>query len=74
MNTATPPTHTPIVDEPLPVDAKRVQPNPLGTKKGYNPYDSGRLSRDAAKKPVKKDLRRLGEWLKSKNDAGGNKD
>jgi hypothetical protein len=59
-----------IVDDPLPADAQKVQPNPLGMKKGYNPYDSGRLSRDAAKKSAKKDLRKLGDWIKSKKNAG----
>lgn len=57
-------------DSPSP-DAVRA--NPLGTKKGYDPYDSGRLGKrpDA---PRKKDLRRLGEFLKMKRQAAGNKD
>lgn len=49
-----------------------VRPNPLGTKKGYDPYDSGKLGKQAP--PQKKDLRRLSEWLKLKKQADGNKD
>ena len=33
-------------DAPTPFDP--VRPNPLGTVKGYDPYDSGRLARSAA--------------------------
>lgn len=44
-----------------------VRSNPLGTKKGYDPYDSGKLGKRAA--PQKKDLRRLSEWLKLKKQA-----
>jgi hypothetical protein len=39
-----------------------VKPNPLGTVKGYNPYDSGKLAK--ARAPRKKDLRKLSEWLR----------
>ncbi len=49
-----------------------VRPNPLGTKKGYDPYDSGKLGKPAAP-PRKKDLQRLSEWLKLKRQAA-NKD
>lgn len=49
-----------------------VRPNPLGTKKGYDPYDSGKLGKPPAP-PRKKDLQRLGEWLKLKKQAA-NKD
>jgi hypothetical protein len=56
-------------DAPTPVDAVRA--NPLGTKKGYDPYDSGKLGKAAA--PAKKDLRRLGEFFKLKKQAAGNK-
>jgi hypothetical protein len=57
-------------DAPTPFET--VRSNPLGTKKGYDPYDSGRLG----KKPVpqKKDLRKLSEWLKLKKQAEANKD
>jgi hypothetical protein len=60
-------------DAPTPFD--KVKPNPLGVVKGYNPYDSGRL--DAGKAPEttrKRDLRKLGEWLKLKKQAATNKD
>jgi hypothetical protein len=48
-----------------PDPAETVRSNPLGTKKGYDPYDSGRLGKTAAA-ARKKDLRRLSEWLKLK--------
>jgi hypothetical protein len=57
-------------DAPSPFDSVRA--NPLGTKKGYDPYDSGKLGKPPA--PVKKDLRKLGDWLKLKKQAAGNKD
>ena len=50
-----------------------VRANPLGTKKGYNPYDSGKLGKAPA--PARKtDLRRLSEFFKLKKQAAGNKD
>jgi len=58
-------------DAPTPVDT--VRPNPLGTKKGYDPYDSGKLGKPP-EAPRKKDLRRLGEFLKLKKQAADNKD
>jgi hypothetical protein len=58
-------------DAPTPFDG--VKPNPLGTKKGYNPYDSGKLGKTAAP-PRKKDLRRLSEWLKLKKQVDSKKD
>jgi hypothetical protein len=58
-------------DAPTPFDT--VRPNPLGTKTGYNPYDSGKLGKAPAP-PRKKDLRRLSEFLKLKKQADGNKD
>ncbi len=58
-------------DAPTPFDG--VKANPLGTKKGYNPYDSGKLGKTAAP-PRKKDLRKLSEWLKLKKQATSNKD
>jgi hypothetical protein len=57
-------------DAPTPLDAVRA--NPLGTKKGYDPYDSGKLGKPPA--PRKTDLRRLGEFIKLKRQAAGNKD
>jgi hypothetical protein len=57
-------------DAPSPFETVRA--NPLGGKKGYDPYDSGKLGKPAA--PPKKDLRRLSEFLKLKKQAAGNKD
>ncbi len=59
--------------EDVPPAEDQVKPNPRGTVKGYNPYDSGKLD----KKPHaarKKDLHRLSEWLKLKKQAAGNRD
>lgn len=42
---------------------KRIEENPQGIKKGYDPYDSGQLVKKEWKK--KKDLRRLADWLKT---------
>jgi hypothetical protein len=62
-----------IVDEPQP-SSETVRANPLGKKKGYNPYDSGKLGKPADPAPrKKKDLRRLGEFLKLKKQAAKNK-
>lgn len=61
-------------DAPTPF-RDRVKPNPQGVVKGYNPYDSGSLeSGKPAEVPRKKDLRKLGEWLKLKKQAARNKD
>jgi hypothetical protein len=57
-------------DAPTPFETVRA--NPLGTKKGYDPYDSGKLGKKP--EPRKKDLRRLGEFLKLKKQAANNKD
>jgi hypothetical protein len=58
-------------DAPTPLDL--VQSNPLGTVKGYNPYDSGKLGK-TREAPKKTDLRKLGDWLKLKKQAADNKD
>jgi len=42
---------------------RRIQQNPFGVKKGYDPYDSGLLVKKEWKK--KKDLRKLSEWIKA---------
>jgi pyruvate/2-oxoglutarate dehydrogenase complex dihydrolipoamide acyltransferase (E2) component len=55
-----------LADE-APPPAGPIAENPLGAKKGYNPYESGKLGE--AEKPRKKDLRRLGEWLKLRKQA-----
>ena len=56
-------------DAPTPFET--VRSNPLGTKKGYDPYDSGKLGK--AQAPAKKDLRKLSEFLKLKKQFAGNK-
>jgi hypothetical protein len=58
-------------DAPTPFET--VRSNPLGTKKGYDPYDSGKLGK-RPEPPKKKDLRRLSEFLKLKKQAESNKD
>jgi hypothetical protein len=55
-------------DAPTPFET--VRSNPLGTKKGYDPYDSGKLAKKPP--PAKKDLRKLSEWLKLKKQAESN--
>ena len=57
-------------DAPTPLEL--VKRNPLGTVKGYSPYDSGVLAKKEGA-PRKKDLRKLSEWLKLKKQADGNK-
>ena len=59
-----------IADDAPPA-AETVRANPLGAKKGYDPYDSGKLGKGQA--PRKKDLRKLSEWLKLKKQAEENK-
>jgi hypothetical protein len=62
-----------IAEDDAPAQDAAVRANPLGTKKGYDPYDSGKLGKAPAP-PRKKDLRRLSEWLKLKKQAAGNKE
>ncbi len=61
-----------IADDDAPTPFETVRSNPLGTKKGYDPYDSGKLGKKPP--PAKKDLRKLSEWLKLKKQAEANKD
>lgn len=56
----------------VPTPLELVKRNPLGTVKGYSPYDSGVLAKKKGE-PRKKDLRKLSEWLKLKKQAGNNK-
>jgi hypothetical protein len=56
-------------DAPTPFD--KGKPNPQGTVKGYNPYDSGKLVPTEAPKK-KTDLRKLSDWLKLKKQASKN--
>ena len=58
--------------EDAPTPLGRVQSNPQGIVKGYNPYDSGKLGSTRTAK--KTDLRKLGDWLKLKKQASSNKD
>jgi hypothetical protein len=55
-------------DAPTPFEIAR--PNPLGTVKGYDPYDSGKLGKPPAQPKKKTDLHRLSEWIKIKKQAG----
>lgn len=59
--------------EDAPTPYETVRANPHGTKKGYDPYDSGKLGKTAAT-PRKKDLRRLSEALQLKKQAAKNQD
>ena len=60
------------IAEDAPTPAKTIKANPLGTVKGYDPYESGKL--DDKPKPRKKDLRKLGEWIALRKQATDNKD
>lgn len=59
--------------DPDPRASRRIPENPTGTRKGYDPYESGRLNRALKEKPVRKDLRKLGEWIRLKQQAERNK-
>jgi hypothetical protein len=50
------------VAEDAPTPFSPVKVNPLGTAKGYDPYDSGKLMK-TSERPRKKDLRKLSEWV-----------
>jgi hypothetical protein len=58
--------------EDAPTPHETVRANPHGTKKGYDPYDSGKLGK-APGAPKKTDLRKLSEVIKLKKQAAGNK-
>ena len=58
--------------EDAPTPSNVVKRNPLGTVRGYSPYDSGLLERKKTN-AKKKDLRRLSEWMKLKKQAEKNK-
>jgi hypothetical protein len=59
---------------PAPLAPLLVKANPKGVAQGYSPYDSGVLAKSKSDSPPlrKKDLRRLGEWLKLRKQAGKN--
>ena len=60
-------------DEPPPASDNIVKPNPKGAVQGYSPYDSGLLAKTDRAPAKKKDLRRLGEFLKLREQATRNK-
>jgi hypothetical protein len=51
-----------IADE-TPSASSKKRLNASGLKTGYDPYDSGQLTKAVPSR--RRDLRRLGEWLKS---------
>jgi hypothetical protein len=60
-------------DAPPPTANGIVKPNPKGAVQGYSPYDSGLLAKTDRQPAKKKDLRRLGEFLKLREQATRNK-
>ena len=58
-----------VVDEEIP---NAIQNNPKGLVKGYNPYSSGALGKQAWKK--KKNLRELSKWIELKKKMAQKKD
>jgi len=62
-----------LADEsPIPPVDRIVKPNPKGVVQGYSPYDSGLLAK-TGRAAKKKDLRRLGEFMKLREQATRNK-
>jgi hypothetical protein len=61
-----------LADEAPPTRNELVKENAKGVVHGYSPYDSGHLVKEAAP-AKKKDLRRLSEWLKLRNQANQKK-
>ena len=61
-------------DAPPPASNNIVKPNPKGVVQGYSPYDSGLLAKTDRQPAKKKDLRRLGEFLKLREQATRNKE
>ena len=55
-----------IVEEEGPANAP-IRSNPKGLRNGYNPYESGLLSRKGPQK--KRDLRELSKWMEAKKNA-----
>ena len=67
-----------LADEaPAPAAAHSAAPvvkeNRKGVTQGYSPYDSGLLVKAAEARKPKKDLRRLSEWFKLRDQANRNK-
>jgi len=61
-----------VDDAPPPGDALKANPNPLGTVRGYNPYESGQLEKKAQQRS--KDLKKLGAWIAARKQQTGDKD
>lgn len=65
-----------LIDDAPPPPTPLAKANPKGVTQGYSPYDSGVLAKskpETGTAPArKKDLRRLGEWLKLRKQAGTN--
>lgn len=55
-----------IVDDEGPANAP-IRSNPKGLRNGYNPYESGVLSRKGPAK--KRDLHALSKWMEAKKNA-----
>lgn len=55
-----------LVDDEPPANAP-VRPNPKGLKQGYNPYESGMLTRKESR--PRRDLRELSKWIEAKKKA-----
>jgi hypothetical protein len=51
------------IDDAPPSANSKNRLNAGGLRKGYDPYDSGQLTKAVPSR--RRDLRRLGEWLKS---------
>ena len=62
-----------LADDSPPPTNDIVKPNPKGVVHGYSPYDSGLLAKNARAPAKKKDLRRLGEFIKLREQANRNK-
>jgi len=62
-----------LADDPPPPKSDLVKPNPKGAVQGYSPYDSGLIAKSGRPSPKKKDLRRLGEFIKMREQALRNK-
>lgn len=62
-----------LADDAPPPPSAIVKPNPKGVVQGYSPYDSGLLAKTARAPAKKKDLRRLGEFIKLREQANRNK-
>jgi hypothetical protein len=61
-----------LADDAPPPASNIVKPNPKGAVQGYSPYDSGLLAK-TGRAAKKKDLRRLGEFMKLREQATRNK-